>query len=99
MDNQAKCDARISLDNVLYIFSWCIYFNSKHIVYSAISLQGLAETVSFEDLRHLYRNNKDVIDTAAFFQSNVPGMKNIQDLFKDEIDENVLYKDKTTIHW
>uniref|UniRef100_A0A8W8NP38 Uncharacterized protein n=1 Tax=Magallana gigas TaxID=29159 RepID=A0A8W8NP38_MAGGI len=61
--------------------------------------QGLAETVSFEDLRHLYRNNKDVIDTAAFFQSNVPGMKNIQDLFKDEIDENVLYKDKTTIHW
>lgn len=59
----------------------------------------MAKKVSFEDIRQLYRNNKDIMDTAAFFQSNVPGMKNIQDLFKDDIDEDVLYKDRTTIHW
>eukprot|EP00105_Crassostrea_gigas_P006637 XP_011420653.1 PREDICTED: uncharacterized protein LOC105323278 isoform X1 [Crassostrea gigas] len=61
--------------------------------------QGLAKKVTFDDLRQLYRNNKDVLDTAAVFQSNVPGMKNIEDLFIDEIDEDFLYKDKTTIHW
>lgn len=68
-------------------------------MFSFLLLQGLNKPVNFEDLRQLYRKNNEVLDGAAFFQSNVPGMDSIQDLFKDEIDESALLKDKTTIHW
>ncbi|XP_062591182.1 uncharacterized protein LOC134252697 [Saccostrea cucullata] len=64
-----------------------------------IVFKNLANVVNFEDLRGLYRQNNVVLDNAAFFRSSVPGMRSIQELFGDEVDENTLMKDGTTIHW
>jgi hypothetical protein len=55
--------------------------------------------VSFDDIRQWYKQNQEVLDKSAFFQSSVAGMTNLGNLFHDEIDENALIKDGTTIHW